>query len=355
MVVSLSLAGTLGLAFLISFLITPVVIKLAPRLGALDRPNYRKVHTRIMPRMGGLAIYLGFIIAILATQTINLRLGGLLVGGTLIIFLGLIDDIRNLSPRWKLLGQIVAALILVGFGTQVNFITNPLTGGVINLGILAIPLTVLWIVGVTNAVNLIDGLDGLAAGVSAVAAITLAVVGWSAGQTDVAVWALILALSTLGFLRYNFHPARIFMGDSGSMFLGYSLAALSLMSLTKSTTAFSLVVPFIILGIPILDTACAIVRRLAGGQPIFKADKEHLHHRLLGLGLSHRGTVLVIYIFSGVFGLSALGLTYFTRPGAMLILFGLFGATMYGAGRLGVLVPKRDSSQSAERYRGISQ
>lgn len=304
--------------------------------------------------MGGIAIYLGFIITILATQTITARLVGLLIGGTLIIFLGLIDDIRSLSPRGKLLGQVAAALILVGFGTQVDFITNPLTGGVTSLGSLAIPLTVIWIVGVTNAVNLIDGLDGLAAGISAIAAITLAVVGWAAGQGNAAVWALILALSTLGFLRYNFHPARIFMGDSGSMFLGFNLAALSLMSLTKSTTAFSLLVPFIILGIPILDTFCAIVRRLAGGQPIFKADREHLHHRLLGLGLSHRGTVLVIYIFSGVFGLSALGLTYFTRPGAMLILFGLFGATMYGAGRLGVLEPQRNPSQSNQRYRGIS-
>ena len=209
--------------------------------------------------MGGIAIYLGFIITILATQTITARLVGLLIGGTLIIFLGLIDDIRSLSPRGKLLGQVAAALILVGFGTQVDFITNPLTGGVTSLGSLAIPLTVIWIVGVTNAVNLIDGLDGLAAGISAIAAITLAVVGWAAGQGNAAVWALILALSTLGFLRYNFHPARIFMGDSGSMF--WALIWRHFNEFNEKHHCFSLLVPFIILGIPILDTFCAIVRR----------------------------------------------------------------------------------------------
>lgn len=352
---SFFLAGTLGLAFVSAFLFTPLVIKIAPRVGAIDRPNYRKVHTRTMPRMGGLAIYLAFVITVIFTQIIDRRLGGLLAGSTLIILLGLADDIWNLAPRWKLLGQILAALVLVAFGTQVNFVTNPFSGGVITLGILAVPLTVLWIVGVTNAVNLIDGLDGLAAGVSAVAAITLAVVGWRSGEMDVAVWALILAFSTLGFLPYNFNPARLFMGDSGSMFLGYSLASLSLLSLTKSTTAFSLVIPFIILGIPILDTMCAIVRRFLGGQPIFQADKEHLHHRLLELGFSHRGTVLIIYAISGIFGLSALGLTYFARPEAMFILFGLIIITLIGASKLGVLAPHKTAAQSAERYRGLSQ
>jgi UDP-GlcNAc:undecaprenyl-phosphate GlcNAc-1-phosphate transferase len=353
--VSLLLAGKLGLAFVSALILTPLVIKLAPRVGAIDRPNHRKVHTQTMPRMGGLAIYLAFIITILFTQTLDGRLVGLLAGGTLIMIVGLADDIWDLAPRWKLLGQIMAALVLVLFGTQVQFVTNPLTGGVITLGIFALPLTILWVVGVTNAVNLIDGLDGLAAGVSTVAAITLALVGWRAGQMDVAVWALILAFSTLGFLRYNFHPAKLFMGDSGSMFLGYNLAALSLLSLTKSTTAFSLVIPFIILGIPILDTMCAIVRRFMGGQPIFQADKEHLHHRLLELGLSHRGTVLVIYVISGIFGISALGMTYFTHPRAMLVLFGLAVITLIGASKLGVLAPRPNSGQPPERYRGLSQ
>lgn len=350
----LGIVAILSLAFIIAYLITPLVIKLAPRVGAVDRPNLRKVHTRTMPRMGGLAIYIAYVTTLLTTQAIDTRLVGLLTGGTLIMLLGLADDIRNLSPHVKLLGQILAALSLVAFGVQVDFITNPISGGLVTLGILAIPLTVLWLVGITNAVNLIDGLDGLAAGVSAVAAIVLAVVGWRSGALDVAIWALILAFATLGFLRYNFHPARLFMGDSGSMFLGFNLAALSLLSLTKSATAFSLVIPFVILGIPILDTLCAIVRRFLGGQPIFQADKEHLHHRLLGLGFSHRATVLVIYAISGTFGLSAIALTYFNRPEATLILIGLSVAALVGAGKLGVLLPT-SHDQSTERYRGFSQ
>lgn len=350
----LPLLAVMGLAFGIAFLLTPGVIKLAPKWGAVDRPNFRKVHNRTMPRMGGLAIYLSFVLTLLFTQPLNdTRLIGLLIGSTLIVLVGLADDIWNLSPRLKLCGQILAALVLVVMGIEVQYITNPLSGGLVSLGFLAAPLTVLWLVGVTNAVNLIDGLDGLAAGVSIVAATTLAIVGWRAGQIGIAVWALILAGGTLGFLRYNFYPARLFMGDSGAMFLGFNLAALSLLSFTKSTTAFSLIIPFIILGIPILDTLCAIIRRSVAGQPIFQADKEHLHHRLLELGLSHRKTVLIIYALSATFSLSAIALTYFSRPEAMLLLGGLTVGTLIGAGKLGVLGTST-RNPSSERYRGIS-
>lgn len=336
---SLSVAWAVGLAGILAWGITPLLIRLAPRIGAVDGPNHRKVHTCAMPCLGGAAIYIGFVIGMLAAGQVEERALALLAGGTAVFFLGVIDDCFELSPRVKLAGQIAAALLLVLLGVQVEFITHPLSGEAIELGLWAIPLTVLWVVGVTNAVNLIDGLDGLAAGVSMLAAVTLAVVAWREGETAVGLWALILAGSTAGFLRYNFHPARIFMGDSGAMFLGFNLAAMSVLGLTKSATAFSLIIPFVILGIPILDTFFAIVRRLAQGQPIFQADKEHLHHCLLAVGLTHRQTVLVIYAVSAVFGGSAIAFTYFTPPQAMLVLGVLSVVVMVAAGRLGVLGP----------------
>lgn len=335
----LSVAVAVCLAGVIGWAATPFLIRLAPRIGAVDGPNHRKVHTCSMPCLGGAAIYAGFVIGLLASGQLEARTTALLAGGTAVFLLGVADDLFELSPRLKLAGQIAAALLIVLLGVQVEFLTHPLSGEAIELGFWAIPLTVLWIVGVTNAVNLIDGLDGLAGGVSVLAAVTLAVVAWREGEAAVASWALILAASTLGFLRYNFYPARIFMGDSGAMFLGFNLAAMSVLGLTKSATALSLVIPFVILGIPILDTFFAIVRRLAQGQPVFRADKEHLHHCLLAMGLSHRQTVLVIYAVSAVFGGSAIAFTYFTPPQAMLVLGILSVAVMVAASRLGVLGP----------------
>lgn len=282
-------------ALILALVITPWVKKLALRWGALDAPGERKVHCQVMPRMGGLAIYLAFTAVVLFTQPLARPVLGLLVGGGWIMALGILDDIKELSARKKLVGQILGALILVAFGFRVEFVTNPFMEGLILLGKLTIPVTILWIIGVTNAVNLIDGLDGLAAGTSAIAAMTMAVVvvleglaNPGLGETAFAAvhLALILCGSILGFLRYNFYPARIFMGDSGSMFLGFTLAALAIMGLTKGATVISVFIPIVILGIPLLDTVFAIIRRLFNGQPIFQADKNHLHHRLLEKGLS---------------------------------------------------------------------
>ncbi|MHB1419750.1 MAG: glycosyltransferase family 4 protein [Bacillota bacterium] len=329
----------------LAYFLTPLVRRLGIRIGAIDRPNERKVHSKNIPRTGGLAIYLGFLAAVLITQSLPREFMGLLAGGTIILVLGLLDDWKGLPPRLKLLGQIAAAVTLMLFGVKVTALTNPLSGLLhlsdsFTLRALSIPVTILWITGVTNAINLIDGLDGLAAGTSAIAAVTIAVVSLTQGQTLPAYAALILAAAAIGFLRHNFNPARIFMGDSGSMFLGYNLAALAIMGLSKGATAISLFVPAVILGIPLFDTLFAILRRYLNHQPIFKADRQHLHHRLLALGMSHRQAVLVFYGINLCLGGTAILLTVLTTAQGVLTLFILTTIILLGAQRIGVIGAK---------------
>lgn len=324
------------LAFLIAYFVTPFVIKVAYKCGALDTPCERKVHSGTMPRLGGLAIYLSFVSTILLTQSFDGRTIGFLLGCTIIVVLGIFDDIKGVSPKIKLAGQTLAALVVVLFGIQVNFITNPFDDIVI-LGKLAIPFTILWIVGVTNAVNLIDGLDGLAAGTSGIAAITIAVVAWMEGHIAVAILSLILAGSVFGFLPFNFNPARVFMGDTGSMFLGFSLSVLAIIGLTKSATIISLFIPVVILGIPIFDTLYAIVRRFLNGTSIFQADKEHLHHQLLSLGLSHKQTVVTIYGVNFCLGGSAVLINLLAPAQAVIILVCLAITMIIGMNHLSSL------------------
>lgn len=328
------------IAFLVSFLLTPVVMKIGIRIGAVDKPNERKVHTRIITRIGGVAIFGGFMVASLLMQELSHQAWGLLLSGTMIMILGLVDDLKGISPKIKLLGQIIAALVLVSFGVQVDFITNPFNGGIISLGFLSIPVTVFWVIGMSNAVNLIDGLDGLAAGVSAIAAVTLAVIAWTQGQFTTVYLALFLAAAALGFLRYNFNPAKLFMGDCGSLFLGYILGALAVMGLSKGATVISLFIPVIILGIPILDTFFAIIRRFTNKKPIFQADKGHLHHRLLEMGLSHKQTVVVIYAITLLLGSSAVLLTMLTTAQSVLIMIGISVVILLGADRIGIITGK---------------
>lgn len=332
-----------GLAFIISLIITPLIKKVAFYLGAVDRPNARKIHSRAMPRMGGLAVYLAFTLTVLIMQPITKPIVGLLLGGTLIMLLGLVDDIRDVSPRVKLIIQIIAAGILIAFEVKIKFITNPFGSLIylnwhgIDFGIL---LTVLWIVGVTNAVNLVDGLDGLAGGLASIAAMTIAVIAWREGGMLVVLPAIALCASTLAFLKYNFYPAKIFMGDSGSLFLGYMLAGMSIIGLTKGAAVFSMFVPVLILGIPIFDTLFAIVRRFINNQPIFGADKEHLHHRLLAIGLSQKQTVLIIYGVNCFLGASAVLITFLTTAQAFVAFLGITILVLIGANRVGVLSTK---------------
>jgi len=345
------------LAFLVSFTLTPVMKKVAVAVGAVDKPDQRKVHKGMMPRIGGIAIYFGFVVAVLLSGSIDRPVAGLLVSGSLIMILGLVDDIKGISPKLKLLGQVLAGLVLVFFGVEVEFITNPFNGKIIFLGYyLSIPVTVFWVTGISNAVNLIDGLDGLAAGVSTIAAVTLAVVAWTQGQYLAVSLALFLAAGSLGFLRYNFYPAQLFMGDCGSLFLGFNLGALAVMGLSKGATVISLFIPVIILGIPIMDTFFAIIRRFNNKKPIFQADKGHLHHCLLEMGLSHRQTVLVIYSVTFLLGSSAVLLTMLTTAQSVLILIGVSTGVLIGAQRVGVISgPKRSThipGQKAKHFTG---
>jgi len=343
------LALVLGCTFFGVLFATPLIRRLAFLIGAIDEPNGRKVHTTPIPRLGGVGIFLGFAAAMLLTQPLGRQGVGLLIGCTIIVIAGIIDDTRELSPRVKLAAQIAAAIIVTFFGIRVEAISQPF-GGVLDLGRWAIPVTVLWIIGVTNAINLIDGLDGLAAGTAIIAAITMAVVAGLEGRMLIAGYALILAAAVLGFLPYNFSPAKIFMGDSGSMFLGFTLATLAIQGLTKGTTFISIVIPVVILGIPIFDTLFAIVRRYKNHRPIFEADKGHLHHRLLKMGLTQRQTVLSIYAIDIFLGLSAIVLNVLSTENSIVALIVLASVVFIAGERIGVFRGKVKSYRSAPKH-----
>jgi UDP-GlcNAc:undecaprenyl-phosphate/decaprenyl-phosphate GlcNAc-1-phosphate transferase len=327
---------TLFICFIASIILTPLVKKLAFKIGATDQPNQRKVHQKIMPRLGGLAIFLSFMIGVIILQPENNYAMAILAGAVIIVLTGVLDDMIELSAKVKLLGQIVAAvLVVVWGGAQVEFINLPF-GGQIEFGFMSIPLTIVWIVGVTNAINLIDGLDGLAAGVSSIALITIAGMAVIMGDTFVAVMAAILLVSTLGFLIYNFHPAKIFMGDTGALFLGYMISVLALLGF-KNITVVSLIIPVIILGVPISDTFYAIIRRFLNKQPLSAPDKSHLHHCLLRMGYSHKQTVLIIYAIAAMFGLAALIFSQATVWGSMIFVVALLLAIQFLVESIGLI------------------
>lgn len=270
-----------------------------------------------MPRLGGLAIYFSFIIGILVLRPNDEFTMPILLGSLVIIITGVLDDLLELSAKMKLLGQLLAASIVVFAGVNIEFINLPFDGQ-LQFGYLSIPITILWIVGITNAINLIDGLDGLAAGVSSIALITISLMAFIKQDVFTMSIALIVLGSTLGFLFYNFHPAKIFMGDTGALFLGYIISVLSLLGF-KNVTFISLVIPVIILGVPISDTFFAIIRRIVHKKPLSAPDKSHLHHCLLRLGYSHRQTVLIIYAIAAMFALAAVIFSMATMWGAIIV------------------------------------
>ncbi|WP_274654237.1 glycosyltransferase family 4 protein [Paenibacillus humicola] len=328
-----------GIGFMIALVLalafTPLVIKLAFKIGAIDKPNHRKVHTKIMPRLGGLGIYAAFIGGYFAVKPfipdgllrqydMNL-INALLAGGSIIVLIGALDDRFELSAKVKLLGQIAAACVVVlGFGVKIDLLNIPFGGSIQPVAAwISVPLTIVWIVGVTNAINLIDGLDGLAAGVSGIAITTIMIMSAIMGFVPVILLSAILLGGIIGFLVYNFHPAKIFMGDTGSLFLGFLLATLSMIGF-KQVTIVSFVTPLLIIGVPLSDTFFAIVRRLVNKKPIFAPDRGHLHHCLRELGFSHRITVLIIYGVAAFFGCCAvLQSTIVQSDAAYWITFGV--------------------------------
>lgn len=309
-------------SFITVLVITPFVIKLAVKIGAVDRPNGRKVHTKVMPRLGGLAIFIGVAVGYFVGGVYKEQVTGMTVGAIIIVLVGMLDDLYELSPKVKLAGQLLAAFVVVASGLKVDLLTVPFIG-TFDLGLWSYPITIFWIVAITNAINLIDGLDGLSAGISAIGIAAIAVMAGMAGKMLIFTLCLILLGSVIAFLFYNFHPAKIFMGDTGALFLGYAISVLSVLGLYKSVTLFSFVVPVIILGVPIFDTTFAIIRRIVNKRPISAPDKLHLHHRLLALGFSHRNTVLLIYAFGLMFAISAILFSASTLWQSILIVFAL--------------------------------
>ena len=330
------------IALFVALIATPAVIVLAAKTGAMDAPDARKVHKGPMPRIGGLAIYCGFMAAILAmlnfaelTQEVANGVIGLLLGGTLIVIIGLIDDYKNLPAKVKLLGQILAACVVVYFDVRIDVITDPF-GDYLYLEYLAAPATVFWIVGLTNTVNLIDGLDGLAAGVSTIASITIMLVALQEDVMIVALFTAALAGAAQRFLRPIDSPAMYFMCDTCSKDFGFILAGISGIGAVKCTSTIALIVPILALGLPIMDTTFAIIRRYRGGVPIFKPDKGHLHHRLLDLGFSQRQAVLLMYVISALLGLSAVALNEVSGGMSIVIVVCVLLVVFLGARKLGI-------------------
>lgn len=307
------------LCLIASIVLTPLVRLAALHFDVTDKPDKRRVNIRPIPSLGGLAIYISFSIGLFLLPIDKTFIWPLFLAGTIMMLTGFIDDLFEIKARYKLIGQVLAAFIIVFWGgISIEFINLPF-GGEIHFGIFSLPLTILWIVAITNAVNLIDGLDGLAAGVSTIALFTILGMAFIMSDPIVISISAILIAATLGFLPYNFNPAKIFMGDTGALFLGFIIAVLSVMGF-KNVTFVSLIVPILILGVPISDTIFAIIRRAVTKQPIAMADKSHIHHQLMNLGFTHRQTVILIYAIAALFSLFSFIFTMSTIWGSILLM-----------------------------------
>ena len=316
-------------ALVVSFLMTPVVKTFAYKVGAVDVPkDGRRMHKVPIPRLGGLAIFIGFMVSVLILGGVrgNGQMQSILLGSVIIVVLGVVDDICPLPAGLKFVVQIAAALIPALNGVVIQAFSNP---NIFSdslywvLGPLSVPFTVLWIVAITNSVNLIDGLDGLANGVSAISATTMLVIALLASEAQVAIVMAALVGACVGFMPYNLNPAKMFMGDTGATFLGYILATMSIQGLFKFYAIISFAVPFLILGLPIFDTVFAFTRRIAHGQSPMHADRGHIHHRLIDMGLNQKQAVATLYVISAMLGLSAVVLTTGGEQKAMLFFLAL--------------------------------
>lgn len=300
----------IAVAAAVAFGATPIVKTFATRVGAIDVPDHkRRIHDHPIPRMGGMAIFLGFIISVLLFVRIDAPVQGILIGAVIIVATGVVDDIIQMKWYIKLLAQVLAAVIAIAHGVVIQGFMNPNVFSphetLVTIGILSIPITLFWIVGITNAVNLIDGLDGLACGVSAISSVTMLAAALMVAEPNVALILAALAGGCLGFIPYNLNPAKIFMGDTGALLLGYVLATVSILGLFKFYAVMTFLVPVLALALPLFDTLFAIVRRLLRGQNPMTPDRGHLHHRLIDHGLSQKQAVAVLYSLSAMLGLTA--------------------------------------------------
>ncbi|PIO83908.1 undecaprenyl-phosphate alpha-N-acetylglucosaminyl 1-phosphate transferase [Loigolactobacillus backii] len=345
----------LFLTVFIAAVLTPIVRRIAIKVGAVDDPNARRVNKIPIPTIGGLAIFIAFTFStfvLLREQFPTPILYSIFLGEAIIIITGLLDDMIELSPWQKLTGMLLAALVIY-YVAQIRILTISLPWiGKINLGIWGLPLTILWILAITNAINLIDGLDGLATGVSLIALLTMGLIAYfflNVDNIDVPIMIFALVASLIGFLPYNFHPASIFLGDTGSLFIGFMISVLSLQGL-KNATVISVVMPVLVLGVPITDTFYAIIRRLLNHRPIMEADKHHLHHRLMQMGLTHRQTVIAIYGIALIFSLIALLLPLSSFWGSIALTVAVLISLEIFVEEIGLIGPKRQPLLNLIRY-----
>ena len=347
-------AITFLIAGAVSYFATPLVKKFAYVIGAVDVPkDNRRMHKTPIPRLGGLAIFIGFLAAVLIFGEIDRSMAGVLIGALIIVTLGILDDVFALKATHKLIVQIIAALFPVLYGglrieTLSNFnlfSSEPY----FYLGAWSIPVTVVWIAGLTNAVNFIDGLDGLAAGVSSIAALSLLIIACILADPYVAIVMAAMSGAVLGFLPYNVNPAKIFMGDTGATFLGYMLATMSIQGLFKFYAVVSFAVPFLILGLPIFDMICAIGRRVLSGKSPGTADREHVHHKLIDMGFNQKQAVAILYSISGILGIVAVVLASSGELKAILLLLAILLAASIGFKILSSNEKKKHAQQEEQK------
>lgn len=364
----ISAIAALVIACLVTTVLTPRVRRFAVSMGVVDQPGGRHVHEYTTPRLGGVAVIVGFFVPLagFAVVKTNAMLGflehgnlviGLLLGSAVVGVVGAVDDVRSLGPWAKLGAQTVAAVIAYQFGYRIEAVNVPLFGD-IHMGVLALPVTVFWFLAITNAINLIDGLDGLASGIALFATATNLAISYVNGSHVVVLLSASLAGALLGFLRFNFNPAIIFLGDSGSMFLGFVLAATSVAgATTKSSTAIAILSPIIALGIPIMDTLLAMVRRTLAHQSIFAADRKHIHHKLLDLGFTHRRVVLLLYGMSVALAVAAMAVAFGRSAfvGAALLIAGVVLIIVVRAFRRGALAAAMHEDLGEELAKNFEQ
>ena len=342
-------------SLVVALVATPLARRIAIALDAVDYPSARRINTRPIPRMGGIAIFGGIVAAFVAQYLGTTYLGWpavlvpspkmqinywlLVLAFLAVFFTGLLDDYRSLTPPQKLVGQVIAAVLAVAGGLVIGDISNPFAPGFVSLGWLAYPITVVYLVSYSNIINLIDGLDGLAAGISAIASLTMFALSVLAGRLDAAALSIAVAGSSLGFLRYNFHPASIFMGDSGALTLGFALGVSSLLSVTRIAGLTTIIVPLVIAAVPIIDTFSAIVRRLRGHVSIGHADRGHIHHRLMAEGFDQRQAALLMYGWTALLCVGSLVMTQVATMPRIAIFCALLVISMLLARHLHLFEP----------------
>lgn len=344
---------TLAVAFLISFASTPMVIALAHKINALDVPkDARRVHKKPIPLIGGLAIFYGFLVAVLSFATIDYETMGILLGAVIVVTAGVIDDMSDMKAVVKLMFQIVAAAVVIYSGVRIEHFANPFSRWIgpeyiiLNYWI-SVVISMIWIVGISNAVNLIDGLDGLAVGVSSISAMSLLALTLITENLNVAILTAAVAGAAFGFLPYNFNPAKIFMGDTGALFLGFILACISIQGVLKLSAIISFAIPILVLGLPIFDTLFAIFRRILTGRSPMSPDRGHLHHRLIDMGFSQKKTVAILYTMTAALCLTAVVISIKGYVRGLLLILAVLFIILFSLKLMGQLKdPAKNSEQN---------